>query len=643
MERLKLFLALSALVYGAPGVNAQNALPAADPAGTFAVVGDVEQPNVYAYQPGLTLQEAVRKTRPLASQVNVAVLRSAQARSQWTQLLNMNAADSGERVVVGDVLVVHSLDNVTVPQKNAAVQAASGVQVVALADDQVVIGDVLAGLGLSVSGHQLSIPARLPGQTPSRTAAVSDRVHHGDVICLGNAGTQTTRDFGSVRHAFSEWKSSEDVSPRAPVGSSSNPSAISLPSVAPGSLPAMSEDLPLPITPPEVSLNAPPQTSADGEVELTIPVIADPFDVQSAPVALVDPFAAEGDSKGLEVRPVSQQVSSAPLASDAVEVAPMPPVEDLIEPQTGVNAEMSLLNILVIGGLLVAGILVLVGSLRVDDEIPVSAMQQTMLSLSDSEPSDLSEPVAPSVVASKPIALRDELEISAERLLAAKSIEAAPVAPVVMEKAAAPVAASSLVRDGEWFSRDWAPRSQLEKEGMAMTAEKAGPAFLLEKAVDEAIAAKSIDLPIQAMMQDTMAKQEPAAAIVAPKIAVPEAAMSVPPAMPGPSIMAMEKVEAVTNELPSDDLDDLIQNRLPIDLKEIQLPLRINLFGRPAGPRRLRIDAAHTTIRAPHMVSSADRRRNDSMSGRIGAGAAETAEEDLQFGSQNTRKERIDS
>ncbi|MEP3481435.1 MAG: hypothetical protein ABJZ55_19490 [Fuerstiella sp.] len=54
-------------------------------------------------------------------------------------------------------------------------------------------------------------------------------------------------------------------------------------------------------------------------------------------------------------------------------------------------------------------------------------------------------------------------------------------------------------------------------------------------------------------------------------------------------------------------LEDLIQNRLPMELSETHLPLRINLFGKPEGPRRLRIDAAHTTIAPPHMASSAAR------------------------------------
>lgn len=54
-------------------------------------------------------------------------------------------------------------------------------------------------------------------------------------------------------------------------------------------------------------------------------------------------------------------------------------------------------------------------------------------------------------------------------------------------------------------------------------------------------------------------------------------------------------------------LEDLIQNRLPMELSATQLPLKISLFGKPEGPRRLRIDAAHTTIAAPHMASTAKR------------------------------------
>ena len=68
-------------------------------------------------------------------------------------------------------------------------------------------------------------------------------------------------------------------------------------------------------------------------------------------------------------------------------------------------------------------------------------------------------------------------------------------------------------------------------------------------------------------------------------------------------------VEAVIDNAGFSDLEDLLQNRLPIDLFETQLPLRVVLFGKPAGPRRLRIDAAHATVPAPHMNSAANTRR----------------------------------
>jgi len=53
----------------------------------------------------------------------------------------------------------------------------------------------------------------------------------------------------------------------------------------------------------------------------------------------------------------------------------------------------------------------------------------------------------------------------------------------------------------------------------------------------------------------------------------------------------------------ADDLEDLIQNRLPVQLCQADLPLRVTLFGRPAGPRRLRIDNAHKELAAPHFAA----------------------------------------
>ncbi|MEZ6126117.1 MAG: hypothetical protein R3C49_23560 [Planctomycetaceae bacterium] len=55
------------------------------------------------------------------------------------------------------------------------------------------------------------------------------------------------------------------------------------------------------------------------------------------------------------------------------------------------------------------------------------------------------------------------------------------------------------------------------------------------------------------------------------------------------------------------ELEEMVRNRIPMDLCEARLPLRVALFGTPAGPRRLRIDAAHTEIAPPHMAAAARR------------------------------------
>ena len=62
-----------------------------------------------------------------------------------------------------------------------------------------------------------------------------------------------------------------------------------------------------------------------------------------------------------------------------------------------------------------------------------------------------------------------------------------------------------------------------------------------------------------------------------------------------------------------EELTDLIENRLPVDLCDARLPLRISLFGTPAGPKRLRIVAAHKQLAGPHMPLTAERRKTSAM------------------------------
>jgi hypothetical protein len=84
------------------------------------------------------------------------------------------------------------------------------------------------------------------------------------------------------------------------------------------------------------------------------------------------------------------------------------------------------------------------------------------------------------------------------------------------------------------------------------------------------------------------------------------------------------------------DLEDLLQNRLPIDLCQVELPLRVSLFGRPAGPRRLRIDAAHSRVPAPHMNMSSERRRDEAVTVSAQRSAFEMPSQEEQAGEKKS-------
>jgi hypothetical protein len=72
------------------------------------------------------------------------------------------------------------------------------------------------------------------------------------------------------------------------------------------------------------------------------------------------------------------------------------------------------------------------------------------------------------------------------------------------------------------------------------------------------------------------------------------------------------EADAETRPTAANDLEDLLQNRLPVELQQADLPYRVTLFGRPAGPRRLRIDAAHSQIAAPRFLTEGRSRQASS-------------------------------
>lgn len=140
-------------------------------------------------------------------------------------------------------------------------------------------------------------------------------------------------------------------------------------------------------------------------------------------------------------------------------------------------------------------------------------------------------------------------------------------------------AADRLVDDQEWIGSDWRPEDRSDVVPLQSPAASAPPVPVAPK--PPVPAAPPMDIPVTHPQ---------------------------PAAEPEPS-----PIEA------ADVLEDLIQNRIPMQLQQADLPMRVTLFGRPAGPRRLRIDAAHTQIAPPKFAAGNRAGRGASAAARAGA------------------------
>ncbi|MEQ9408793.1 MAG: hypothetical protein RIK87_13745 [Fuerstiella sp.] len=73
------------------------------------------------------------------------------------------------------------------------------------------------------------------------------------------------------------------------------------------------------------------------------------------------------------------------------------------------------------------------------------------------------------------------------------------------------------------------------------------------------------------------------------------------------------------------DLNDLLENRVTVEQKAADLPLRVNLYGRPSGPQCLRIDAAHSQVAPPHMAAGQRKAAPKRPAAAAAAGTEQTA------------------
>ncbi len=212
MQRLKSVFLFSLMALAVPAAAQQPGLgDAIAQSGSAAVIGDVEhcQTMPVPTDSVLTVKQAALRAGLLSETVSVTVIRSAQDRAQWTQLISTTSADSGESVENGDVLLVQSMSPLTVPvTKNAALRTDAGVNVVSLEGEGIAIGDVLHQTNnLPLAEKTLKVICRFQGQTPITNADLYHSIAHGDVISISQGGRSALKGFGDMTPVVSAWKS----------------------------------------------------------------------------------------------------------------------------------------------------------------------------------------------------------------------------------------------------------------------------------------------------------------------------------------------------------------------------------------------------------------------------------------------------
>lgn len=636
MERLKIVLIIAAMVATArtspgqqaadsPSSNADHAQP------TFVVIGDVRNHNYFVLSPytRTTIHQAVIQAGMLGDSVSVSVVRGTQQRAAFTQNFSRASADTGELVMEGDVLVVQSMQPVQeTHQKNAALRTDGGIVPVTLADEFIAVGDVLQGTGgLPSADQQVKIACRFRGRPLLENAILSDRVEHGDVIAVVHRAQATSRGFGNMVPASSEWQTSEVIQPAS---ASLNAAGNLVPEVAPA-------------TP----LEFPVQTSEARTFDDSGNPFADPAE-PADDAALESHSETEQSEAELSVRSVSQ-AAAAPVAP-AEDIAPPAPVEIAVPLEAARQvpaASMGLWNVLFIGGLLVAGSMILIGSLRTEEENlspDSSAMHYT--ANSGKVVKNFAAPVSSSIEpAAVPTPSVPEKKITATATIA--EVTEVPAKPLLTSENL-----PSATETQSWFGGDWRS-TQTGASVSSMASEQAATCdsvivavgidhrrqvdspsiYLMEKMVVESLSDSKSAPPVK--IAESIAVEQmttPVAPAAKPIAVIPKAVAVEPEMLSSVPIRPLVSEPVVNGAKDFSDLEDLLQNRLPIDLCQVELPLRISLFGRPAGPRRLRIDAAHSRVPTPHMNMSSERRRDESVTVSAQRSAFEMPSQEEQAG-----------
>ncbi len=587
-------------------VLAQQSASSPPPAGFVAVVGDVEHCGNYPV-PGdspLTVRQAVQNAGMVSDSVNVKVIRATQDRAQFTQVISASSFDNGEPVENGDVLLVQSMSPLKAEvRKNAALRTNSGVIVVGLEEDGIRIGDVLLYAQTEPpSDGQIRVISRFQGQPPILKAELYSATSHGDVISISHDNRQVLKGFGNMAPSVSEWKNTSAALPSTLTSDASSYTGVDFSHPADSS---NSQSFEFPASPADTMFLP---VSGDDTLESSA-FATDADDESTAPTNALPISQSEDVADTTNETTADDKIS---FASESDDIAPVAPAEI----KTGLvaatrSSNFNPWNLVFVGGLLLAGTLILAGTLRPDPDDNGKFIETAVRESIANSKRFNSTPTAPQKPTASPMwQTTQKAELPTEK---SEEVMKSPIASAAAEfeksaeiQTAAPATiANSLVARHEWFGGDWNGRVVQSNDVPNETA--ACVDSIVNVAIPEAPAFQECVAEIQ--------KTETSTKSVTEELSAADVIVNDTAAMEIVSVNAdsVASADAVTNENKDQSemsaLEDLLQNRLPIDLCEAQLPLRIALFGTPTGPRRLRIDAAHKTVPPPHVNLTADKRR----------------------------------
>lgn len=577
MERLFKYSLLMGLIQ----ISVSHCCAQVQPPVGYTVAGDVQVPNTYAIASGQRvtvngLLQAIGEAQP---EGNAIIFRGNPPKEIARE--NLTAADGfrSSTLQPGDIVVFRRIQGPPTPQRNVVLVTPAGVEVREFpAGSGVVVGQCFEG---SVPGI-VNVTRTDFRMTSSLQLTPRDAIQHGDIIFAGNIAGDSTGFPGLTGSGY-------------PPVESTAPSVYGGSETASAGLPE--PQLEIPVDGNVIDFNDPTEVAALDAPNLEIPV-SNSVDLNSQ-----SPFR------------------TASMEKTALTPAAIPSVDTAAATVSGDDdsRSASFWNALFLLGLLLAAGLILIGFIKNYNEQQANEEKERLRRSRIEQPKETVQPAAiatpPKPVAAEPInsePVGDDCPVlsagfdfiaeeetperfSSEELYGfPEAAEEEAIAALLSESEAAiaPENDGRLVESGEWFGTDW--------QGLDRDAPTA----------DLGLEEESIDIPIIGHEEEDPDSVNDIGFDFAQQGNFEREDVSLP-VVDKEEFAADDTAESEGSEAASarSDLDELIQNRLPLQLKQTDLPLKVALYGKPAGPKRLRLDSSHTQIAAPHMTLKSRPRR----------------------------------